>query len=79
MRYQKLVYIDDTKYEMLQKGTLKLQAGQWIQLAWCLFPSRWVGITSSGSLWAVHFPVNNNRFYGMCQSIERFQHENKSH
>ena len=36
MRYQKLVFIDDVKYEMLQKGTLKLQAGQWIQLAWCL-------------------------------------------
>ena len=75
MRYQKLVYIDDVKYEKLHNGTLKLQAGQWVQFAWCLFPSRWVGMTTSKSFWAVHFPVNNKRFYGMCQSIERFQHE----
>lgn len=75
MRYQKIVFIDDVKYDLLLKGKLKLQAGQWIQLAWCMFPSRWVGITDSGSLWAVHFPIKNSQFYTMCRNIRRFQDE----
>lgn len=70
MKYQKLVFIDDEKYQLLLCGKLKLQAGQWVQLAWHLFPSRWIGITSYGSLWAVHFPVNNQQFYNLCKNIK---------
>ena len=73
MRFQKLVYIDDVKYDKLLSGEIKLQAGQWIQLAWNLFPSRWVGITDSGSLWAVHFPIKNSQFSTMCRNIRRFK------
>jgi len=73
MKYQPTILIDNDKCIQLQEGTLKLQCGQWIQLAWCAKPSRWVGLTKGGSIWAVHYPIENDRFKSMCQNITRLQ------
>ncbi len=73
MKFQPTVLIDNAKCIQLQEGTLKLQCGQWIQLAWCDKPSRWIGLTKGGSIWAAHYPVKTDRFISMCQNINRPQ------
>lgn len=77
MRFQKTVYIDNDTYDALGRGEIKLQPGQWVQLAWLAGnpPSRWVGITPSGSYWIAHwskwtkqadqFKVMNKNFKAM--------------
>jgi hypothetical protein len=79
MKYQSTVFIDNKKHNQLQDGTLKLQCGQWIQLAWCDKPSRWVGLTKGRTLWAVHYPVKKDQFVTLCKNIDRFHYpiENK--
>ena len=68
-KYQPTIYIDNEKYIKILAGELKLQCGQWIQLAWCDKPSRWVGLTKAKSVWAVHYPINMSQFKSMCKSI----------
>jgi hypothetical protein len=77
MKYQATILIDNQIYTQLQNGTLRLQCGQWIQLAWCDKPSRWVGLTKSGTLWAVHYPVRLDKFKALCVNIDRFKHSPK--
>ena len=74
MKYQSTVLIDNEKHTQLYEGTLKLQCGQWIQLAWCDKPSRWVGLTKGRTLWAVHYPVKADQFKTLCANIDRFHY-----
>ena len=77
MRYQPTIYVDNDLYNKIHDGEVTLQCGQWIQLAWCAKPARWVGLTSSQKLWVVHYPVKMDRFISLSQGIERFQNNNK--
>jgi hypothetical protein len=54
-RYQPTVFVDNDTLDRLERGWLKLQPGQWIQLAWCDKPSRWAGITPSGTVVVQHY------------------------
>lgn len=49
----------------VRTGQLRLLPGQWVRCGQSR-PSRWVGVTSGGSLWAVHphgaDGVSNSRF-----------------
>jgi len=71
MKYKPTIFIDNEEHNKLQEGTLKIQCGQWIQLAWCDKPSRWVGLTKSGTLWATHWPNKTDQFVALCQVIDR--------
>ena len=73
MKYQSTIFVDNELCAKLQSGEVTLQCGQWIQLAWCDKPSRWVGLTRGKSLWAVHYPVRMNQFSALCRGITRFQ------
>ena len=68
---------DNGTYTAIINGRLKLQAGQWIKFSKNK-PSRFVGITSSKTLWAVHpsgninprnCTVNKNRFSRLCEAF----------
>lgn len=53
----------------VRQGQIKLQRGQWVKCG-NLKPSRFVRITSTGSIWAVHpreGKVSNKRFQNLCQ------------
>ena len=78
MQYQPTILIDNEKHTQLQNGTLEIQCGQWIQLAWCDKPSRWVGLTKGGTLWAVHYPVEIAQFKTLCTNIVRFQNRSEN-
>ena len=54
-RYQPTIFVDNDTLERIQQGWLKLQPGQWIQLAWCDKPARWAGITPGGTVVAQHW------------------------
>tara|TARA_Y100000593_G_scaffold89203_1_gene172986 strand:+ start:114 stop:344 length:231 start_codon:yes stop_codon:yes gene_type:complete len=73
MKYQKTIYVDMETLEKLETGEIKIQCGQWIQLAWLNKPSRWAGLTNSGSIWALHSPCKKSKFTTMCVRIKRFQ------
>lgn len=69
MKFQPLIIIDNEKLEQLLDGTFKMQRGQWFRLEFSDKPSRWVGVTEGGSLWASHYPVRTEHFRGLCQTI----------
>ena len=79
MKYQKAVPINNSHIELIRAGMMNMQRGQWIQLAWATTPSRWVGVTKAGVLWAVHTYQNSKgktvmdggrkRFSTMCNSF----------
>ena len=50
-------------------GQIKLQTGQWIQLAWLKQKSRFVGITRGGSFWAIH-NTNCKRFFSTVKNYK---------
>lgn len=58
MRFKPTILINENTIEKIINGEIKLQTGQWIQLAWLNKKSRFVGITFSGDFWA----VDNKRF-----------------
>jgi|TARA_B100000073_G_scaffold311024_1_gene283821 hypothetical protein len=70
MRYQSIVHIDNQKLSLLQFGILKLQVGQWVKLAWCSHPSRWVGVTNTGTVWVSHYPQKKDSFETMCRNYK---------
>lgn len=72
MKFQPTILVDNELYIKIQNGEVKLQCGQWIRLAWCDRPSRWVGLTKARSLWAVHYPVKMSQFKTLCENINRF-------
>ncbi len=77
--YHKTIPVNNELCTKLQNGEVELLCGQWIQLAWCDKPSRWVGLTKGGSIWAVHYPYNHAKFLALCKSIDRYEYpwENK--
>ena len=72
MKYQPTIFVDNDLYTKIQSGEVRIQCGQWIQLAWCDKPSRWVGLTSGRTMWAVHYPVRMDQFKTLCTNIDRF-------
>lgn len=80
-KYMKTIKVNTRLYNLLASGKLKLQRGQWVQFDHLDTPSRWVGLSSGGSLWAVHTYRNESgaltmdggqsRFQVMCQSLQR--------
>jgi len=76
-RYQPTIFVDNLTLDRIERGWLKLQPGQWIQLAWCDKPARWAGISSSGTLvvqhWEPHacFCEGTWRYRGYCP--DKFQ------
>lgn len=72
MKYQPTIFVDNDLYTKIQNGKVRIQCGQWIQLAWCDKPSRWVGLTSGRTMWAVHYPVRMDQFKTLCTNIDRF-------
>ena len=71
MRYQSKIYIDVELYKLIEAGQVHIQCGQWIHFQWCDHPSRWVGLTQAGSLWACHHPIKTNKFATLCENIKR--------
>jgi len=45
----------------LSRGQLKLQTGQWVQCGPHAKPSRFVGVTGSGTIWAAHWHPNREQ------------------
>jgi len=74
--------------DKLHSGEMTMQRGQWFQLPWSDTPSRWVGRTPSGSIWAVHTYRNkqgrvvmdggNRRFAAMCGAEDK-RHRREGH
>ena len=67
--------IGDDELDLIRKGELVLQPGQWFRLAWGGDnPSRWVGLTKAGSVWAAHYGKGSHaQFLSMCKSIDRWR------
>ena len=57
--YVPTILIDGHLLGRIQRGEVRIRCGQWVQLAWCDRPSRWVGTrTGDGApytVWAVHY------------------------
>ena len=71
MKYQPTVYVDNEVVDALADGSLKLQCGQWIELAWSGGRrARWVGRTPTGGLWAEHWNGRHypERFWAKCRN-----------
>ena len=45
----------------LVNGQLRLQTGQWVQCGRDSKPSRFVGVTASGTIWAAHWHPDRGR------------------
>jgi hypothetical protein len=71
MRFQKTIYLDDSHLALIQAGMMTIPKGQWVKLAWCDKPSRWVGISKGGSVWACHYPMSMRQFTSMCKNVGR--------
>ena len=69
MKFQKTMHLDDSHLELIRAGMMTIPKGQWVMLAWCDKPSRWVGVRKGGSLWACHYPVNMSQFKTMCKNV----------
>ena len=69
MKFQPTVYVTHEILDQLREGTLTLKKGQWIHLAWTNKKSRWVGVRSSGTVWAVHFPTTLSQFQHLCKCL----------
>ena len=55
-RYLPTIYVDGAMSTRLEKGTLVLQPGQWIVLAWGGGRrARWGGVSSAGTLAVQHW------------------------
>ena len=72
MRYTKAINVWAPGVEQaIRQGNLRLQPGQWVKCGEQAKPSRWVGISRGGSLWAVHPSpkVDMERFSILCKSL----------
>ena len=64
---------DENGVSNLQKikaGELVIQRGQWVRISGDK-PSRWVGISPGGSVWAVHYQ-GGRRHGGKCRQRSQF-------
>ena len=58
--------------EKIESGELVIQRGQWVQICSGDKPSRWVGISPTGSVWAVHHQ-GGQRYNGECMQRWKFR------
>lgn len=70
MKFQKTIILTAEALDKLEKGTLTLQKGQWVQIPSLTKRSRFVGVTKSKSLWIVH---KQSYFRQQCKTISNFQ------
>lgn len=74
MKYQPTIHIDNEQLEQIAAGKLKIQCGQWIQLAWTKNKSRWVGLTKAKTFWAVHnHGYSMKKFSQQCKTLKLWQ------
>lgn len=76
MRYTKTIWLSIDDITRLENGTMRLQPGQWVQIMNSGDKSRFVGRTSSGSLWFVHglFGFHSTkRFLSQCDAIKYYK------
>lgn len=73
MRFQPTVHIDNAQLAALIAGDLKLQRGQWIQLAWLEGQkSRFTGVSRAGVVWASHTHKGGHaHFKASCKAFRR--------
>lgn len=76
MKYQPTIHLTDSLISALHAGAITIQCGQWVQIPWLDSPSRWVGRTKGGSIWAVHTHEHRmdggiRRFTAMCNSLKK--------
>lgn len=69
--YTTTITITHEMMEQIEAGNLMIKCGQWVQYAWMSKKSRFVGVTKSGSIWAVHSEYQ--KFYTQTESIKKFQ------
>ena len=50
-----VIDIDNDLYDKLAAGTIKLQPGQWVKLAWSDRKARWIGVTPRGIFVIQHY------------------------
>lgn len=63
-RYLPTVYVDGAMSTRLARGSLVLQPGQWIVLAWAGGRrARWGGVSSAGTLAVQHWEPRRGRGY----------------
>lgn len=79
-RYRKTIPWTPAVSKVVLSRALILQPGQWIKLPWLDSPSRFVGITPAGSIWAVHCQGSKTgarmdggmpRFSAMAKSLKQ--------
>jgi hypothetical protein len=70
-KYRPTVIIGNDELIALHDGTMTMQCGQWFRLMYSDKKARWVGLTRTGSLWAVHWDNGHDarQFKGMCRSM----------
>ena len=69
--YTTTIKITQDMIEQIEAGQLTIKCGQWVQYAWMLKKSRFVGVTKAGSIWAVHSKYQ--KFNTQAQRIKKFQ------
>jgi hypothetical protein len=69
--YAKTITITKNMLAKIESGDIKIKSGQWIQYAWLDKKSRFVGVTNSRSVWAVH--SRYGKYNTQSQSIKKFQ------
>tara|TARA_Y100000592_G_C5470389_1_gene319101 strand:+ start:1322 stop:1534 length:213 start_codon:yes stop_codon:yes gene_type:complete len=69
--YKATIKITAEMIEKIEKGEIKIKSGQWVQYEWLTNKSRFVGVTRSGSVWAVHSKYG--KFNIQAKRIQRFK------
>jgi hypothetical protein len=71
MRYTKTIVITMDMIDSIENGDIKIKSGQWVKYEWMKTKSRFVGVTKSGSIWAVH--KDYSKYITQNENIKRFQ------
>ena len=78
MRYLPTVQLwDNGMTTALTRGQLRLQTGQWVKCGRHAKPSRFVGVTASGTIWAAHWHPHreqNRQFRAMVTAYAGKNH-----
>lgn len=61
-----------TNLEKIESGELVINRGQWVRTSINGKPSRWVGISPTGSVWCVHYQ-GGQRYKGECMQRWQFR------
>lgn len=75
MKYQPTIHLTDSLIAALHCKAVTLKKGQWIQIPYLDSPSRYIGVTKAGSIWAIHTHNHKmdggmKRFKAMCASFK---------